>query len=85
MTVSAKSKNLIVGISVGGAGAALTAGPWAPGPGRGHVVDFIDYFGLFVGNVADIAIVGAAAFIMVLAQRGVSVGAPVHHPEHADG
>ena len=28
-----------------------------PGPGRGHVVDFIDYFGLFIGNVADIAIV----------------------------
>jgi hypothetical protein len=33
----------------------------APGPGRGHVVDFLDYFGLFVGNVADIAIVVAAA------------------------
>ena len=31
-----------------------------PGPGRGHVVDFIDYFGWFIGNVADVAIVGAA-------------------------
>ena len=45
-----------------------------PGPGRGHVVDFIDYFGLFIGNVADIAIVGAALVIMVLAHRGVPVG-----------
>lgn len=44
----------------------------APGPGRGQVVDFIDYFGLFIGNVADIAIVGAAAFIAVLSLRGVS-------------
>jgi signal peptidase II len=56
-----------------------------PGPGRGHVVDFIDYFGWFVGNVADIAIVGAAGFVMLLAHRGVSVGGPVHHPGHADG
>lgn len=44
-----------------------------PGPGRGHVVDFIDYFGLFIGNVADIAIVGAAVLIAVLALRGVGV------------
>ena len=45
-----------------------------PGPGRGHVVDFIDYFGLFVGNVADIAIVVAAGAVMVLAHRGLPVG-----------
>lgn len=56
-----------------------------PGPGRGHVVDFIDYFGWFVGNVADVAIVAAAGVIMVLAHRGISVGGPVHRPEHADG
>ena len=43
----------------------------APGPGRGQVVDFIVYFGWFIGNVADIAIVGAAAFIAVLSLRGV--------------
>ncbi|WP_299442359.1 signal peptidase II [uncultured Phycicoccus sp.] len=55
-----------------------------PGPGRGHVVDFIDYFGWFVGNVADIAIVGAAGFVMLLAHRGIAVGGPVHHPGHAD-
>jgi len=56
----------------------------APGPGRGHVVDFIDYFGLFIGNVADVAIVAGAGIIMVLAYRGTSVAGPVHHPEHAD-
>jgi signal peptidase II len=44
-----------------------------PGPGRGHVVDFIDYFGWFIGNVADIAIVGAALGIGILAMRGVGV------------
>jgi len=44
-----------------------------PGPGRGHVVDFIDYFGLFIGNVADIAIVAAALLIALLALRGIGV------------
>lgn len=44
-----------------------------PAPGRGHVVDFIDYAGLFIGNVADIAIVGAAVVIAVLAYRGASL------------
>ncbi|NLF06150.1 MAG: signal peptidase II [Actinomycetales bacterium] len=42
-----------------------------PGVARGHVVDFIDYFGWFVGNVADIAIVGAAGLIMILSVRGI--------------
>ena len=55
-----------------------------PGPGRGHVVDFIDYFGWFVGNVADIAIVVGAAIIMALAYRGTPVAGPPHRPEHAD-
>ncbi|MBI9115455.1 signal peptidase II [Sanguibacter suaedae] len=41
-----------------------------PGFPTGHVVDFIDY-GPFVGNVADIAIVGAAVLITVLAFVGV--------------
>lgn len=54
-----------------------------PGPGRGHVVDFIDYFGLFIGNVADIAIVGAAVGIGLLALRGVGVdGKRPHHGRH---
>lgn len=42
-----------------------------PGFARGHVVDFIDYFGWFVGNVADIAIVVAAGLIMILSIVGI--------------
>ena len=44
-----------------------------PGVGRGHVVDMIDYGGLFIGNVADIAIVAAALAIAVLAWRGIGL------------
>jgi signal peptidase II len=42
-----------------------------PGFGRGHVIDFIDYAGRFVGNVADIAIVAAMAMVVIGALRGV--------------
>lgn len=41
-----------------------------PGFARGHVVDFIDY-GLFVGNVADIALVTGMALMLLLSLRGV--------------
>ncbi len=41
-----------------------------PGPGRGHVVDFIDY-GWFIGNVADIWIVAAAIAMALLTLTGV--------------
>lgn len=44
-----------------------------PGFGRGHVVDFIDY-GVFIGNVADIWIVGAAFAMIALSIRGVPIG-----------
>lgn len=47
-----------------------------PGPGRGHVIDFIDYNGWFIGNVADIAIVVGAAVVMVLSLVGVSMAGP---------
>ena len=42
----------------------------APGWFQGHVVDFIDYFGWFIGNVADIAIVVAAILVVLLTLRG---------------
>lgn len=42
-----------------------------PGVARGHVIDFIAYGDLFVGNVADIAIVVAAGLLMILSLRGV--------------
>lgn len=41
-----------------------------PGFGVGHVVDFIDY-GYFIGNVADIAIVGSAVVMVVLSLVGI--------------
>jgi signal peptidase II len=44
-----------------------------PGLGRGHVIDFLNYNGWFIGNVADIAIVSAAVLIGVLALTGRSV------------
>jgi signal peptidase II len=49
-----------------------------PGFGIGHVVDFIDYAGFFVGNVADVGIVVAAGLIMLLTIRGVGVDGSVH-------
>jgi signal peptidase II len=61
---------LLLGGSVGNLTDRMTR---EPGPGRGHVVDFIDYFGLFIGNVADIAIVSAAVLIGLLALRGIGV------------
>jgi signal peptidase II len=44
-----------------------------PAPMRGHVVDFIDYGGLFVGNVADIALTVAAVLIVWRTWRGVGL------------
>ncbi|KAA1378691.1 signal peptidase II [Aeromicrobium fastidiosum] len=43
-----------------------------PSPLKGHVVDFIDY-GVFVGNVADIALTLAALIIVWRAWRGVRI------------
>ena len=44
-----------------------------PGFAVGHVVDFINYNGWFVGNIADIAIVLSAAGIAVLSFTGIGV------------
>ncbi|MBM6404107.1 signal peptidase II [Phycicoccus sp. CSK15P-2] len=67
---------LTLGLLLGGAvGNLVDRFARSPGPGRGHVVDFIDYFGWFVGNVADIAIVAAAGVVMLLAHRGVPLAA----------
>ena len=44
-----------------------------PGFAVGHVVDFIAYGQVFIGNVADIAIVVAAVLIVLLSLRGITV------------
>ncbi|KAB7741064.1 signal peptidase II [Nostocoides sp. F2B08] len=65
---------LCLGLLLGGAvGNLLDRLIREPGIGRGHVVDFIDYGGLFIGNVADIAIVAAALSIAVLAWKGIGL------------
>ncbi|CAM4113037.1 signal peptidase II [Janibacter anophelis] len=58
-----------------------------PGPLEGHVVDFIDYGGLFVGNVADIGIVGGAGLLvwLVFSNIGLDGSRPQHAADrHAD-
>ncbi|SEH01266.1 signal peptidase II [Nonomuraea solani] len=45
-----------------------------PSFAQGHVVDFIDYGGLFVGNVADIALSGSCVLLVLLTARGVPLG-----------
>jgi signal peptidase II len=52
-----------------------------PGFARGHVVDFIDYAGFFVGNVADIAVVSAAVLIALLSLRGIGLDGKRHTDE----
>lgn len=54
-----------------------------PGGGQGHVVDFLDYNGWFIGNVADIWIVAAAILIVLLAVLGISVDGRRDHGRSA--
>lgn len=44
-----------------------------PGFARGHVIDFLAYGDWFVGNVADIWIVGAAVGVALLGLLGIGV------------
>jgi len=66
----ARSWLLVVALGLllgGAAGNLIDRLAREPGPGRGRVVDFIDYHGWFTGNVADIAIVLSAALLIVRA------------------
>ncbi|MBF0689614.1 MAG: signal peptidase II [Cellulomonas sp.] len=57
-----------------------------PGPLHGHVIDFLAYGRLFIGNVADIAIVVAAVLVVWLTARGIHVdGTRDRHHEDVDG
>ncbi len=76
---------LTLGLLLGGAAGNLTDRLLRePGPGRGHVVDFIDYNGWFVGNVADVLIVGAAAAVAVLGLMGRSLDGTRHDDREAE-
>ena len=69
----ARTKTAVVlcGVALGGAVGNLVDRLFRePGLGRGHVVDMINYNDMFVGNVADIAIVGSAAVFMALSLFG---------------
>ncbi|MGW5266623.1 signal peptidase II [Microbispora sp. NPDC004025] len=66
---------VVLGALLGGATSHLLDRLFRPPAfARGHVVDFIDYGGLFVGNVADIALVGGCAFLLLLSLRDVPLG-----------
>ncbi len=65
---------LALGLLLGGSLGNLTDRMFrAPGPGRGHVVDFVQLPHFAIFNVADSAIVTAAALIALLAFRGVGI------------
>ena len=69
--LASRSWAVALGLVLGGAvGNLIDRLLREPGFLRGHVIDFIDYGGYFVGNVADIAIVLAAVGIIVLSLGG---------------
>ena len=72
--LASRSWAVALGLVLGGAvGNLIDRLLREPGFLRGHVIDFIDYGGYFVGNVADIAIVLAAGGIIVLSLGGWEV------------
>lgn len=55
-----------IGLLLGGAlGNLVDRAIQPPSFGQGHVIDFLNYGGLFVGNVADIWIVAAAIWLAI--------------------
>ena len=68
---------LVIGSMLGGAVShffdRLLRGPAFA---NGHIVDFLDYGGFFVGNIADIALVGAAIGAVLLSFFGVPFSEP---------
>ena len=52
-----------------------------PGFLKGHVVDFINYNGWFVGNVADIALTLAAIMVVLRSWQGVKLDGTRDAPE----
>ena len=62
---------LSLGLILGGAlGNIIDRLARHPGPGRGHVVDFIAYADWFIGNVADVFVFGGLALCIAFAFMG---------------
>lgn len=77
---------MALGLLLGGSLGNLTDRMFrAPGPGRGHVVDYLQLPHFPIFNIADSAIVSAAVLIALLAFRGINVDGsrmPDHTPKH---
>lgn len=70
--VTSRPWAILFGLLLGGAATHLGDRLFRePGFGRGHVVDFIAYGQFFIGNVADIVIVGCGVFGAILVAKGV--------------
>ena len=70
--VTSRAWAILLGLLLGGAATHLGDRLFRePSFGQGHVVDFIAYGNLFIGNVADIVIVGCGVFGVILMARGV--------------
>lgn len=79
-----RSQAIAVGLLLGGATTHLLDRLFrAPGFARGHVVDFIDYNGWFIGNVADIALTFGAVILALATVFARTEPAPPAEP--ADG
>jgi signal peptidase II len=76
---------LALGLMLGGAVGNLTDRMLRdPGPFRGHVVDFLELPSWPVFNVADMAVVGGAAVMVLLSFLAVPFEEPVPAEERAD-
>ncbi|WP_062518406.1 signal peptidase II [Demequina gelatinilytica] len=68
---------VLVGVALGGALGNLVDRLFRdPSFGEGHVVDMINYGDMFIGNVADIAIVGAAIALVIAAMMSKPILEP---------
>ncbi|WP_315097728.1 signal peptidase II [uncultured Cellulomonas sp.] len=83
--IGSRAWALALGLLLGGAlGNLVDRLVREPGVARGEVVDFIAYGDWFVGNVADVAIVGAAVLVVLLAATGVHLDGTRDHADEDD-
>lgn len=83
--VTSRAWAILLGLLLGGAATHFGDRMFrAPSLGQGHVVDFIGYGNLFIGNVADIVIVGCGVFGVILMARGVKFRTDAPEPVTTD-